>query len=191
MSATGDAEHHRFAYHTIAARPAPHPGPTKEAPGPMIVGVHGSDASRAAVSWTAAVAAERGTEVVVVHALPFLTELLNDIPPTGLMPWRRRLRTQLLDHWCAPLLEHGVGHRVVLVERPVVAALVGVAEREHATRIVIGLSHRGRSRWGHGSLAHHLLDRAPCPVITIPPAGTVSGEATELLTPDATSQPIA
>ena len=49
------------------------------------------------------------------------------------------------------------------------AALVGLAEREMAGTLVVGSPHRGRvGRALLGSVAHHVLHRAPCEVVVAP-----------------------
>ncbi len=180
MTSTNDSVSHRFQYHTVVLGPSRGRGSTLDAgeqagtrrPGPVVVGVDGSGPSRSAARLAAALARSLDTEVVAVHALRLVAELMMDIPPMGLTAWRRQLEARLAGDWCAPLREAGVAYRAMLVERPVATALIGVAEREHASRIVVGTPHHGSiAHFGRGTLPERLSRRAPCPVVAVPAPG--------------------
>lgn len=167
MTNVNDSVSHRFRYHVVVSRPRRADG-TRPAEGPVVVGVDGSRASHAAVVFAADLARSLGTDVVAVHAIRLIAELMMDIPPMGLTAWRRQLESTLSHEWCAPLKAAGVGYGVMLVERPVATALVGVAEREHACRIVVGSPHHGNLAHVRGTLPERLRRHAPCPVVVVP-----------------------
>jgi nucleotide-binding universal stress UspA family protein len=164
-----DAVRHRFAYHTLLSvprsGPVPDGVPTAK---PIVVGLKGTEASDAALRWSVNLAQEIGAEVIAVHAVSVATEFLNDAE--AFMPsWRRDLRAKILTEWCEPIKRAGVAYRAMLVERPVRAALVGVAERTGAASIVVGRGegHGNRHRVLPGLYAS-LVDHAPCPLVTVP-----------------------
>jgi nucleotide-binding universal stress UspA family protein len=158
-----DAVRHRFAYHTLFSVPGPAPVGGAHTAKPIVVGVKGTEGSDAALRWSLNLAREIDAEVVAVHAVSVATEFLNDAP--AFMPaWRRDLRVKILTQWCEPIKRAGVAYRAMLVERPVRAALIGVAERAGAASIVVG---RGEGH-GHRHLYASLVDHAPCPLVAVP-----------------------
>ena len=159
---TEDAARHPSAYHTLVTRFRELR--RAEAPGPIVVAVDGSARSQAAVRRAAELAKEDGSEVIAVHALPIIAQFVRDVPPLGLTPWRDDLKHRFTDEWCAPLVEARVPHRAVLVDRPVLIALVGVAAAKRASRILLGEAAEARPG---GNLAAHLHDEAPCPVVVV------------------------
>lgn len=172
MSSTDDMDRHRFDYHTLvtrAAKVAPQGVPGE---GPVVVGVSDRPGSRGtnreAVAFAAKLASRAGAEIVVVHALTRRVELIRDLLTVAFTPWRRHLRQSLVRDWSGPLDEAGVAYRVLLVERPVASALIGVAKHCHASRIIVGAPHFGQRRILAASLAEHLRRAAPCPVTTVP-----------------------
>lgn len=142
---------------------APRPGM-----GPIVVGVDGSMSSAAALAWAVSVATTFDAEIVVVHALPLSAEIVQDCPPVGLKDWRAVLRAKLSGPWCAPLREAGVAFRVKTVHRSPGAALLDVISEVDADLVVVGARQHRHSHHAGGSLSHHLVRRAPCPVVTVP-----------------------
>jgi len=163
-----DSTRFRFRYHTVIDRAqdfrASHPHS-----GPVVVGVDGSPAANTALDFGAELAGAMDAEVIAVHALRIASEFVFDIPPLGLTSWRKELQKQLTREWCAPLRDAGLPYRAMYIERPVASALLGVADREHATRLVVGAPNHGSlSHFGRGTLPERLTRRAPCPVVAVP-----------------------
>jgi nucleotide-binding universal stress UspA family protein len=168
VTSGADSVRYRFRYHTVVDRAqdfrASHPRS-----GPLIVGVDGTPAANTALELTAELAGAMDAEVIAVHALRIATEFMLDIPPIGLTAWRKQLENRLTREWCAPLRDAGLPYRGMYIERPVASALLGVADREHASRLVVGVPHHGSlSHFGRGTLPERLARRAPCPVIAVP-----------------------
>lgn len=134
----------------------------------VVLALGGAAADAGALRWTAHLAGGAGARVVVVHAVPTLEGLLHDMPPFGMGNWRIALRDEITSRWCRPLIDAGVAHRVVVREEGAGHAVLGVATAEGADLIVLG-SRSGRGMGG-GSLASHLVHRASCPVLVVPPA---------------------
>ena len=141
-------------------------GALARAAGVLVLGLDGGDGDAGALLWTKAVAAAAGSRVVAVHALPTLEGMVHDVPPFGATAWRVRLRAEVERRWCAPLREAGVPFEVRLLEGGVAAALLNTAAAVGADLLVVG--SRARRGLG-GSLATHLVHRASCPVLVVPP----------------------
>jgi nucleotide-binding universal stress UspA family protein len=134
----------------------------------IVAGFDGSPASRAAVS-LAVKRAQPDGRVVVVHAFAQ--------PNTGYGgPNYQSLLDAALDH-AEELLAHieeevpglaSLDWGTEVLAGPPAAALVNVAQVEHASEIVVGTRGFGRARALLGSVAHDLIHRARCPVTVIP-----------------------
>ena len=134
----------------------------------IVAGFDGSAASRAAVS-LAVERAQPDGRVVVVHAF---TE--PDSRYAG-ASYQTLLDTALghAQELLANLAEEVPGLASLdwgteVLAGPPAAALVNVAEVEHASEIVVGTRGFGRARALLGSVAHDLIHRARCPVTVIP-----------------------
>ncbi len=135
----------------------------------IVVGSDGSPGSRLALEWAAALAAQAGAEVVVVHAFEPLAELEHATPPVDFHALREQRVVEVAEQWCAPLEARGVPHRSVVIEADPVHALEKACREEAADLIVIG-SH-GRSGWTEklfGRVATTLPAAVPCPVTIVP-----------------------
>jgi nucleotide-binding universal stress UspA family protein len=134
----------------------------------IVAGFDGSPSSRAAVS-LAVQRAQPDGRVVVVHAFAQ--------PNTGYGgPNYQALLDAALGHGeelVAQIAEEVPGLASLdwgseVLAGPPAAALVNVAQVEHATEIVVGTRGFGRARALLGSVAHDLIHRARCPVTVIP-----------------------
>ena len=134
----------------------------------IVAGFDGSPSSRAAVS-LAVQRAQPDGRVVVVHAFAQ--------PNTGYGgPNYQTLLDAALGHaeeLVAQIAEEVPGLASLdwgteVLAGPPAAALVNVAQVEHATEIVVGTRGFGRARALLGSVAHDLIHRARCPVTVIP-----------------------
>jgi nucleotide-binding universal stress UspA family protein len=135
--------------------------------GRVVVGVCGTDASRAALRWAADAAALRGADLVVVHAW----QVHASSPLTALMPARAQPRQQeeaieRVRAWVREVL----GRDDVEMHAPHGGPLDGLlAHSEDADLIVLGRhTHAGIGRLLHGALGDDLGGLAPCPVAAIP-----------------------
>lgn len=141
----------------------------------IVVGVDGSPASLRALHWAAAEAARRESGLDVVHA--WLTpyplgpaDVFTDPTPFETRGWEiiNRAIASLAPHEHAPF-----DVRPVLVEDHAGKALLRAAES--AELLVVG--SRGRGGFSGlllGSVSHHCVHHASCPVAVIPHAWTSS-----------------
>jgi nucleotide-binding universal stress UspA family protein len=159
----GDREKARQDTALLERLVAPRPGM-----GPIVVGVDGSRPSAAAVAWATEMAKSFSTEVVLVHARPFGTEVLQDVPPLGLVDWGKDCRKKLNTIWSQPVRQAGVPFRLRLVHHSAGMALLQAASEVGADLIVVGARHHRHGHRATGTLSHYLVGRAPCPVVAVP-----------------------
>ena len=142
--------------------------------GPVVVGVDGSEATRAALGWGVADAAARRCPLVALYACrpvvagDYVVEIASD----------ERLAAQLLQREIGAVdtsgLENPVETRVVrgaaapaLVEASAAASLVVVGTR--GKRPLAGLFL--------GSVSDYVTHHARCPVVVVPPSWTTIGRS--------------
>jgi nucleotide-binding universal stress UspA family protein len=136
-----------------------------------------SPTARAAWSWVVAIARAFGAEVDLVHvmfspvvdphrspdALGRMAHLLHE---QGRMEAERFLAASELPRERV---------RVCLTHGDPGQQIVHRAQEQADDLIVMGThGWSGVLRWMLGSVAHHVIQRAPCPVLTIAPAGLAS-----------------
>ena len=140
----------------------------------IVVGVDGSEPSRAALRWALTEAALRHTTLEAVHgwevpvvygpvigAFPYDTKAVE----TG----ARELLDELVDEALATVDAPGVTVERTAVPGGAAARLLDAAE--HAALVVIG--RRGLGGFGRlllGSVSEHVARHAPCPVVVLPPS---------------------
>jgi nucleotide-binding universal stress UspA family protein len=123
----------------------------------ILVGVDGSDASRRALEWAAALARPLDAEVVAVHATGMLERLDGDEP-------ERRFDQE----WCAPLDDPPVRNRRLMVDGPPPLVMLRVAEQEAVDLIVVGTRGMGEEAAQIlGSTSRHLVEHARVPVTVL------------------------
>ncbi len=143
---------------TAADRPIDH----------IVVGVDGSDGSRAATNWTGRLAVDAEATVLAAYVME---------PPPAWVPrsehrgWGQRAQAHL-DEWVTPLHEAGISTTTTLTEdfHPV-AALSAIASDTNAGLIVVGTSRASRTvgmRLGRVPL--QLTHHAQLPIVLVPPA---------------------
>lgn len=134
--------------------------PANQPPGPVVAGVDGSPAGRAAIAFAFEEAALRGVPLLAVCALTDAPGRLGEI---------RRIREDfenLMTDEAKAHPEVSVWHRV-LPGTPRAALLAAAAE---AQLIVVGARGRGGfDEMNLGSIAHAVLQYAPCPVAVVRP----------------------
>jgi len=135
----------------------------------VVVGVDGSDASRAAVRWAAGEARLRGVELVAVEAWEFSPLIFAADVPVAL----DELRTSVTDHLgsvVADEVSDGVTVRQLVVEQAPVPALLGQCTPDDV--LVVG--SRGRGGFAGlllGSVSQQLAQHSTCPVVIVRPPG--------------------
>jgi nucleotide-binding universal stress UspA family protein len=138
----------------------------------IVVGVDGSDSSRAALRWAYDEAAHHGAFITAVScwhpaALP-MAPPYGSLPPEGYVIQPERDALDLLERFVADLdvrtppvdvrtlVEQG-NPAQVLIERSEEADLVVVGSRGHGGFVGMLL----------GSVSHHLVAHAECPVVVV------------------------
>jgi nucleotide-binding universal stress UspA family protein len=152
---------------TAAHGAAPYPTGAERTPpvvSTVVIGLEGGGGDAEVLRWTAALAGPLGARVVAVHSMSTFEGIVHDL----ITHEPSRARAEML-RWCDPLVRAGVRIEVRVVEQSAGHAILDVAGREGAGLIVVGQrTHRGLT---NGSLATHLVHRATCPVVVVPPAG--------------------
>jgi nucleotide-binding universal stress UspA family protein len=144
----------------------------------IVVGVDGSEGAALALRWAMGLADEEGAEIIAVYALGPMEDLARGasaavwvglgLPHEG--TWRKELRRELEQDWCAPLRAAGLPFRVHLEGGSASAGLMAVADREDADLIVVGAhGHGSFEDRVLGSVSYKLSHRAHQPVVIVPP----------------------
>lgn len=138
----------------------------------IVVGVDSSEASKEALQLALREASMRGTRVRAVHAwtpsMPIAMTGPGFIAPIDRAPMEREANELLHQLVEAVAGEKASSVECVLVEGPAAHALLEHAE--DAEMIVVG--QRGLGAVGAvvlGSVSHHVLHHAHCPVLVVPP----------------------
>jgi nucleotide-binding universal stress UspA family protein len=150
-------------------------------PKTILVGLDGSSGSARALDWAIQVAKSLKADIVAVYVLEILspTAVGYGLAPIGLPDgWLDDLRRQFENEWSAPLKQAGIRYRTVFETgaRGPAPTLIGVANELHADLIVTG--SRGLGGFGElllGSVSHQLVQRAPMPVVVVPPEHRKAG----------------
>lgn len=136
--------------------------------GRLVVGIDGSEGSLSALHWAGEEAAKRGVPLHVVHAWqpPYATmdlPLPADVAGQAADAARSRLDAAIAD----------VGAEVEItaaaVEGPAALSLL-VAAKEADLVVVGSRGHGGLMGLLLGSVSHHVVAHAPCPVAVVHPA---------------------
>jgi nucleotide-binding universal stress UspA family protein len=133
----------------------------------IIVGVDGSEASRAAVRWAAGEAALRGVPLVAVEAWEFSPLIFAADVPVAL----DELRASVTEHLHGVVADEAgdvVDVTELVVEKAPVPALLDEASAEDL--LVVG--SRGRGGFSGlllGSVSQQVAQHATCPVVIVRP----------------------
>jgi nucleotide-binding universal stress UspA family protein len=158
----------------------------------IVVGLDNSPSGKAALNWAAEQARSLGTTLRAVHALDWPYGLssigfpapLNymDVSREEIEDSYREAITAVFDavsprpNWILQFASGDAGH--ILVEQAKDAHLLVVGTREHA----------GLRRLLSGSVSHHCLSHAVCPVVAVPaPASDRRAEDSDNVGPDTTA----
>jgi nucleotide-binding universal stress UspA family protein len=135
----------------------------------LVVGFDESAGARSALAWAAAEAARAGLPLLAVHVLSWpygpcssdLDEMVRDAEPYDVYPGSviSAFRACRLHPACALTFARGAAGPA-LVERS-----------RDAAALVVGMpGQTGLGRLPVGSVAHHCLSHATCPVVVVPAA---------------------
>jgi nucleotide-binding universal stress UspA family protein len=143
--------------------------------GRIVVGLDGSELGAAALRWAVEEARLRKATVVALHAWTFVPS--SPIGEPGMVPIpagdlvgdleaERRAAELILDHAVAGVAASNVELVPELVEAAPGDALVAASER--AELVVVGSRGRGTlSAALLGSVSHHVVQHASCPVVVV------------------------
>lgn len=140
----------------------------------IVVGVDGSDESRAALAWATD---QTDDELTAVYGLSQWAELAwasVQVDPSHILDEAASL---LQDRWCEPAVDAGAACHAVTRETEPATALLEVADEIDADLIVVG-SH-SHARWTPhylGSVASKLLHKSRRPVAVVPRPSQVADE---------------
>jgi nucleotide-binding universal stress UspA family protein len=135
----------------------------------IVVGVDGSEGSRAAAQWAAEEAARWDASVVVVQAWEFTPLVIATDAPIDLV----ELRSQA-DAALAQEVQELFGDRAGSVEARVVEelpanAILDAVKAHDADLVVVGSRGRGGLKGMLlGSVSQKVVHHAPCPVVVVP-----------------------
>ena len=131
--------------------------------------------AEAILEWGAHLAKEHGSQVILVHAyhLPVEFQQLEGayLPPDFWTNVKTEAQ-QVLERHAEQLRAQGVAVETVVREGYPATVIQEEAEEQHADLIVIGT--RGLSGLKHlllGSVAERVVQKAPCPVLTVKTPG--------------------
>ncbi|MEU9859842.1 universal stress protein [Streptomyces sp. NPDC047971] len=139
------------------------PGPTAAYPPTLVVGVDGSESSRAAVAFAVEEASLRGARLRAVWVWP-RSVLSHDDGEEGLAE-RRRLLAESVAGWAERYPDVVVSEEVV---RGHPVEQLALASQESPALVVGREGRGGYAGMRMGSTVHGLLHRAVCPLITVP-----------------------
>jgi nucleotide-binding universal stress UspA family protein len=141
----------------------------------IVIGLDGSDGARRALDVAVRLARPLGSEVIAVGAVEpptafYATDLASPAP-TAPPPEPDMDQAQAdLERDCAPLREAGIGYRAVTRLAHPAAALIEVANEEHADLLVVGRRGLGSvTELLLGSVSHELSHKSPVPVLIVGP----------------------
>jgi nucleotide-binding universal stress UspA family protein len=145
--------------------------------GTIVVGIDGSDASRAALEWAVEEAHLRDARVVAVHAWIFVPpQPLGDpgllAMPAGDIAGELSAENEAARTVLSTAVEEAVGGKAgVEVDQRIVEGDPGemlVKESAEADLVVVGSHGRsGLSAALLGSVSRHVVDHATCPVVVV------------------------
>jgi nucleotide-binding universal stress UspA family protein len=138
----------------------------------IVVAVDGSEHSRAAVRWTAELAAAAGAEVTAVAVAEPRAPIVEVADDADEDAWRRAAEEVVRADWAEPLRAlHRTADVVVTRQGTVPEAILETAATEQADVLVVGARGLGGfTGLRAGGVALAVVHRAELPVIMVPPA---------------------
>jgi nucleotide-binding universal stress UspA family protein len=141
----------------------------------LVVGVDGSDGSRAAVRWAANEARRRGVALVAVEAWEFSPLIFAADVPMALDDLRSNVEEHLQAFVAEELGPVGERDGLAVEERVIEQAPVPALLSQCGPEDLLVVGSRGRGGFAGlllGSVSQQLASHAPCPVVIIPPERT-------------------
>ncbi len=135
----------------------------KSNPPAIVVGLDGSDGSKAALAWAVRNCVADET-VHVVHAFSPIAELALAAVQQDWLPHRDHVTRELEKEWVSEAHNAGVTPYTSVADDNPVEALLARAETVEAELIVVGRHGSGKSR-RLGSVARGLLHSLPVPIV--------------------------
>jgi nucleotide-binding universal stress UspA family protein len=135
----------------------------------VIVGYDDSPAARGALTWAVHHARRFGAELIIVFVVSSSFEWELNAAQINTDPILKAFRRRLREQWTEPVRAAGVRYETHLETGRPAEVLLGVARRNGAALIVIGMTARGTlGELVFSSVRHHLLHHAVRPVVTVP-----------------------
>jgi nucleotide-binding universal stress UspA family protein len=131
----------------------------------VVAGYDGSDTSRAALTYAAALAGDG--QLFVVCAMEHVGAYLGE-PYAQRVLDREDERARGFEADIERLLPAGTDYETEMIEGPAAEAILRVAKTREADEIVIGSRGLGALKSALGSVSHELLKNADRPVVVIP-----------------------
>ncbi|MGA7913142.1 MAG: universal stress protein [Candidatus Dormiibacterota bacterium] len=138
----------------------------------IVVGVDGSDHSKAALVWVIRMAKGMGSQVTAVYGIdvPVYFPQPYGIPVQFDEQWRKEIKAEFEDQWCRPLKEAGLSYSTVIRDGRPASVISDVADEVGADLIVVGRRGRGgAAELLLGSVSHELALHSRKPVLLIEP----------------------
>ena len=141
----------------------------------ILVPLDFSDQAQVILDWASHLALEHGSQVVLVHAyhLPVEFQQLEGayLPPDFWSNVKAEAE-ESLARYAEPLRARGVPVEILVREGYPASVIVDEAVSQGADLIVIGThGHSGLKHMLLGSIAERVVQKAPCPVLTVKPGG--------------------
>lgn len=136
----------------------------------IVVGVDGSEAAHEALRWAVGLGEMLGAEVIAVHAVGLLEDIHD--PGDATASWRPGVAALVERTWCAGLARARCPHRVLVRDGPPVDVLLGTANDERASLLLVGGRGVGatNSALALASTSLRVLHAARVPVLVVPEA---------------------
>jgi nucleotide-binding universal stress UspA family protein len=135
----------------------------------ILVGTDFSAASKSAFEQGLKLAKQNGAELVIAHATT-IPNALCFMPPDSYGEWELHSRAEAEENIAALIQKahkEGVKAHKLLLQGLADDAIIEAAKRLGVDLVVVGThGHRGVSRLFVGSVAAHVVSRAPCAVLT-------------------------
>jgi len=133
-----------------------------------------SSFSRRAFEYAITVARLYGAEIETLHVFPVVAPVTGDLTYTAtivrLDENMSRTLSEDLHRFVEPAKAAGVATKTLLVEGDPPTFILGRTRKVPIDLVVMGThGRRGFDRWIMGSVAHRVLRKAACPVLTVPP----------------------
>ncbi len=135
----------------------------------IVVGYNDSPPARAALAWAAVEARQRHARLLVVYVVSSVGEWELAAAQINPDPIRQEFERRLAGDWTAKLRDEAIEYDTSVVVGRVGHAIRRCAAQEHASMIVVGMSHRGTlAELVSEDPEHELARHAVRPVVAVP-----------------------